>query len=105
MYFRVKQKYEQSIFIYSRNLREGRGFMKKASFILLAGAFAFLAPSALAKYDSPQEREETHAEIRALKQQIKDLPSCNADPSSALCKTQKDALKDQIHDIRASAHQ
>jgi len=79
--------------------------MKKASFILLAGAFAFLAPSALAKYDSPQEREETHAEIRALKEQIKDLPSCNADPSSALCKTQKDALKDQIHDIRASAHQ
>jgi len=80
--------------------------MKKASFILLAAAFAFLAPSALAKFESPQEREETHAEIRALKQEIKNLPSCNDPnkPSNPTCKAEKDALKDQIKDIRASAH-
>jgi hypothetical protein len=81
--------------------------MKKASFILLAAAFAFLASSALAKYDSPEERKATHDEIKALREQIKNLPSCNAPnhPSNDTCKAEKDALKDQISDIRASAHQ
>jgi hypothetical protein len=87
--------------------KRGGGFMKKASFILLAAAFAFLASSALAKYDSPEERQATHDEIKALREQIKDLPSCNDPnkPSSPTCKAEKDALKAQIANIRASAHQ
>ncbi len=80
--------------------------MKKASFILLAAAFAFLASSALAKYESPEARKEAHDAIKALRQQIKDLPECNApnQPSDPACKAAKDLLKDQIKDIRASAH-
>lgn len=80
--------------------------MKKASFILLAAAFAFQASSALAKYESPEAREQTHAEIRALREQIKNLPSCNDpnNPSNPTCKAEKKELQDQIKDIRASAH-
>jgi hypothetical protein len=81
--------------------------MKKASFILLAAAFAFQASSALAKYDSPEERKATHDEIKALREQIKNLASCNDpnNPSNPTCKAERDQLKDQIKDIRASAHE
>jgi hypothetical protein len=84
--------------------KRGGGFMKKASFILLAAAFAFQASSALAKYESPEAREQTHAEIRALREQIKNLPSCENQPSNPTCKAEKKELQDQIKDIRASAH-